>query len=199
MIEEINKLLGKLSTTNRFSDTKLINPESVLEHTGYISLMSLFISRKMITSNEQLDIKCVLQKAMLHDIEEAITGDIIHPTKYSSDKMIEAAKDYGEYCAKEILKDLPGYPLTLLYWERSKNEKEGFIVKLSDKLAIIYKIDQESNQFGNKHILSSIHDGMFQSIVDMKSESEKLFTKYETMNLIIDEGAKLCAKILKST
>jgi len=199
MLKEVNELLGKLSTTNRFSNSKLINPESVLEHTAYVSLLCLFIARKLEDAGEVINYIALYEKALLHDIEESLSGDVITPTKYANSSLSKALKEYELICADKVLKNLPGYPDTLYRWRESKDERAGFIVRVADKLAVVYKLEQEILQFGNKHLASSISGMLETGLMQLRDLSSLCLVNENIMNEIINEGLESCRKISKYT
>lgn len=203
MLKELNKVLGKLATTNRYSDTRLINPESVLEHTGYVALLSMFIVNRLNEEGEQLDESKALRKALVHDIEESITGDIINPTKYANSGIHLHLEEYASNCAWKLLKKLPGWPDTFTTWNTAKSNPTGMIVAIADKLAVVYKMEQEILKFGNLHLKESLFKGdtsaLANKLNEMKIEVSQMFNKKEILIDLIDEGIQICEKISKST
>lgn len=198
MLKELNKVLGKLATTNRYSDTRLINPESVLEHTGYVAMLAMFIVDELNRKGEELDALKVLKKALLHDIEEATIGDIINSTKYANNLVIEGIKQYSTDCAYNILDNLSKGYENFLLWTNSKTEKEGLIIHLADKLAVVYKMEQEILKFGNLHLKEYMHPGLDQSLEDLKTETI-IFKNENILIDIINEGINICKKISEYT
>jgi len=195
MLKKVNDLLGRLSTTNRFSNAKLINPESVLEHTAYVSLLSLFIAKKLEEAGEIINYISLYEKALLHDVEESVSGDVITPTKYANKKLSEALKEYELVCANQVLKELPGYPVTLYRWKEAKDGRSGYIVRVADKLAVVYKLEQEILQFGNRHLAGSISSMLEKGLEDLKEIAELCLVQHEVIIEIINEGLESCRKI----
>lgn len=189
MLKELHDLVSRMATVNRYSDTKLILPESLLEHTGYVAIICLYIAQDL---NEKIDYRDLMSKALFHDIEETISGDVIRPTKYGSMSLIKAFKDYGEACAIKALEIFPDSSLSRFYWDFSKTGKEGIIVSVADKLAVVYKMEQELS-FGNEHFMKNIDvneivDGLMTLIPVCKSS----IVKHRLIIELIEEGITIC-------
>ena len=199
MLIALNKLMSKLATTNRYSDTRLINPESVLEHTGYVALTSMFIAMKLIDAGESINIGELLQKCLLHDIEEAKMGDIITPTKHSSIKLKLMLNSYAEECAEDVLASVYGYPETLNIWKQSKYGKEGYIVEIADALSVVYIMEREIIYFGNMHLKLHMNEGLFRKLEKLKDLAGGTFENDTVIKTILNEGLRLCNLISKHT
>ena len=80
--------IGKLASVKRYSDFRMVNEESVLEHTAFVGMMSYFIAESLMKENKlEIDVKILLEKALMHDIDEVATGDIAMPVKYYSESL----------------------------------------------------------------------------------------------------------------
>lgn len=199
MLQELNRLLGELATTNRYSDTRLINPESVLEHLGCVTMLSMFMTIKLNEHGEQIDELIVMKKAILHDVEEAITGDIIAPTKHANKVLHEQLKAYGAHCAYDLLKNLPGSSITFNLWKASKENQSGLIVAVADKLSVVYKTEQEIMKFGNIHLKEHLSKKIITELIRLKKEASKMFKNELVITDLIDEGVEICQTIFEST
>lgn len=194
-VHNINDIAGKMSAIDRYSQTRLVNPESVLEHTGYVGLCSLMIADELISAGEPLNTDVVLMGAILHDVEEIITGDIASPTKYSSKEVTEGIQKLECESAKKILSER-------LYqkWLFAKTGREGFIVALADKLAVVYKIHQETECYGNNTLRGHI-EGTIPALLNLgdrvRRETFKQLSEEILFN-IINDGVKICQEIQKS-
>jgi len=87
MLEQKNTVLPfldrlqKLRWIDRCSNTSHIKEYSVAQHSFYVALYGMAFS---YIENERLEceyyeIELVLQKALAHDLEESLTGDILFP------------------------------------------------------------------------------------------------------------------------
>ena len=163
---EIFRLSANLSSTKRYSQIHLHVPESVLEHTGFVSLMSyilvLEINSRQSAGHEPIPVVDVMEKALLHDIEEVVSGDVPRTTKYFSPQIRQNFEEVEEHGIKHVLSNL-GYAESsaigeriLQAWKTSKDDSSGLIVKISDLLAVVYKVWWETIQMGNLNVLDNI-------------------------------------------
>jgi putative hydrolase of HD superfamily len=139
------ELLNNLSNVYRWNNCYCSKQENVLEHSGFVSLYALRLGIKHDVLSAGL-----LIKALVHDLDEAITGDIVTPTKYSSVDLLNQIKLLESRSSKKISDEyFDGKVFD--YWVNSKDitSIEGSIVKLADSAAVVYKIWQEYNN-GNK-------------------------------------------------
>jgi len=141
----------QLASVNRYSDHRLVNDESVLEHSGFVCMMALFISESIKDENPNIEInqELLLKKAILHDFDEIITGDIAMPIKYHSKELRDLIGEMEHEAVDKISKDLFGNNFIYNVWSTSKSGKEGGIVSLCDALAVLYKIYDETILRGN--------------------------------------------------
>ena len=81
-----------MSAIKRYSQLHLLKSESVMEHTGFVCLFAYILCEKINSVSDEedkLNIGIALEKAVIHDIDEVVTGDIPRPTKYYSKKSSE--------------------------------------------------------------------------------------------------------------
>ena len=199
IVRKINKVSGQMSSIDRYSQTRLINPESVLEHTGFVCFCSLMIGKELEKAGEEIDFGELLIKATLHDIEETVTGDIACPTKYWDSDMTREVKRIEREAGRAVLHDLDPSGNLFEYWKSSKDKKEGFIVALADKLAVVYKVNQETLDFGNNTLKGHINglvpalDGMH---AYMMLSNENLIQNTKVITNIIEEAKEICQAVI---
>lgn len=192
---EIFEVNYKMSALTRFSQTHLVNEESVLEHTGFICMMAYYIGNKMIVEGHELNIGMLMCKAVAHDIDEIITGDIPRPTKYYNENVRNSIQQIEEENMKKISEKME---LSCMFndWEDSKRGKEGNIVALCDALAILYKVYYEAVKFGNKTIIDH-----FEHIPNALDRIEKNIVRSigasDFLQSLIKEAKILCTTISK--
>lgn len=91
------KYARRLSNIRRCGTLRMIHSQNVAEHSFYAAILAMEIMRELDARNfEGIDHGEVLEKVLLHDLEETITGDMPYPFKRSSKSMAEkisAAKD----------------------------------------------------------------------------------------------------------
>ncbi len=102
--------------------------ETVAAHTFEVSFLTLLITKALVRRGINVDLGKALTIAIIHDIPEALAGDIV---KWSKDRLRgverlneEALKDLGLSSFNELLREF-----------EEKATLEGAIVKLADHLA----------------------------------------------------------------
>ena len=193
---EIFDITYKMSSLTRYSQTHLVNEESVLEHTGFVCLMAYTIGSK-VSESENLDIGLLLRKAVTHDIDEIVTGDIPRPTKYYSKEFRDSVQKIEDENMNRIASGL-NMPYMHCDWQRSKSGPEGFIVGLCDCFAVIYKAYYEAVMFGNKTIID--HVGSIRASLDSRYMSAGNYFEHEGKEYIkemITQAHDVCTKILE--
>lgn len=136
----------------RFSTQMRLKDESVAEHSFHTAFYAMILADMEIKNGNKVDVEKVLRRALLHDIEESLTGDVIHGFKYSDPELAEKMKQMGlEFC-KKLLQDVPEFSENYLrFWNEAKDETvEGKIVEAADKMeALMYSLEEYS--LGNKN------------------------------------------------
>jgi len=197
IVHKINKVAGQLASIDRYSQTRLMNPESVLEHTGFVCFCSLMIGKELEKAGDTVDFAELLIKATVHDLEEIVTGDIACPTKYWDDRITREIKRVEGEAGKQVLNELDSSGELYTFWESSKHNKEGFIVALADKLAVVYKVNQETMEFGNQTIKGHVK-GLIPALEEMKDivRTPTLINNPRIIVEIIDEAIEICRTVI---
>lgn len=161
MIKELFKVSIDTATVTRYSNSKLIRDESVMEHIGSVSFICLILGRRIKSAGYDIDIEKLLTRALIHDIEESRIGDIANPTKYHNDR-IKAALDSVAVEAMEIILGRINSTDLLSIWDEQKdNSLEGRLLKFCDVLSVLLKIHEEVVIYHNysliKHANNTIH------------------------------------------
>lgn len=110
--------------------------------------------------------------ALMHDIEEMYSGDILGPFKHHSPEVCDAIRKVNKEIIKEVFEDLPQelaeHYVSLWNEEGRGKTIEAQIVKTADKLSLIAKCSEEikaGNQFFNE-----IYDKQLKALHDDKKE-----------------------------
>jgi len=133
--------IRRLEGIERCSNTPHIHKSYVSSHSYYVALYSM-----LFADIENSNINChtydtseVIKKALIHDLEESITGDILYPFKKSNEVYL---KPKIQKIVKEKLFDgIPDKAVKIYYkklWNNSKDDtKEGMMVAAMDKFEIL--------------------------------------------------------------
>lgn len=145
--------LTGLNGVNRFSMLKLCHNENVLEHTGMVVILAYLIAGKCNDRmQEPLDYALVLEKALVHDFDETITGDVTRPVKYFSPELRKEFSKVEEAGIKNIERLLDCVGLAKAHAD-AKNEPEGYIVAYADLMAAIHRVWEEVLVYHNYHMI----------------------------------------------
>jgi len=127
--------IGKLKETYRFGESKTLKGDSSADHSWRLALMAAVIANELKLN---LDMEKVLKIALIHDLPEAITGDI-DARLIAQGKVTKEEKHRKEKEAMEkIQKSLPpkiGKEIYRLWQDYEKGgSKEAKFIKALDKI-----------------------------------------------------------------
>ena len=119
-----------------------------LSKTCFVAIYSLRLAYKY-----DVDTGEVLERAIVHDMEEVITGDIPTPTKYANEQIKTAIKSLEEEAAVRISQEY-FYGCMDTPWSKAKDIRDdpGTVVYIADMAAVVYKIWVE-RALGNKDFM----------------------------------------------
>lgn len=182
------KRLQRLSDIDRCSNSSHINRYPVSDHSFYVALYAMIfadIENKGRTFVDSYNIGLVIRKALLHDVEESETGDILYPVHNLNKEFKEKLDVVRSLCIENIVFEELG-ELKYLYieeWKRSKDSsKEGHLVAMMDKFEIlmfaIKELSMGNESFRHiydnaKNILKS--ECRIQSVRDVLVEIEGIY------------------------
>lgn len=140
----------------RYSGTKMIEPESLSTHILETQMMGYMIINYMNNHcNENLDKGLYLEKALHHDLEESMTGDVVRTLKYHNSDVLRELQKVASEVASELYEKYFEDTTGGLYniWDSAKEGKEGFILKLVDTLTVVNRVIKEVDYLKNIHFL----------------------------------------------
>lgn len=155
-IDIISSPMMNTGNIQRYSGTKMVEPESLSAHILESQMMGYMIINYMNNiCGENLDKGLYLEKALHHDLEESMTGDVIRTLKYYNTDVHREIQNVATSVAEEIytkyLGDTEGEMLQI--WSTAKEGREGFILKLVDTLTVVNKVVREVDFFHNYYFL----------------------------------------------
>ena len=175
--------ISNLSSVTRYSQTTMAHTESVLEHSASVEMLSYFVGRRLVHAGVDVDFEVLTLKALFHDSDEVITGDIARPVKYHSAELRSLLGEMEHENVKKLSVELTGEDHFYQVWEGAKNNPEGFIVKLCDALSVVYKIRDEVLERGN---LSMCHIATNKLLDYINQTSADIYLAYDIETLEID-------------
>lgn len=182
-------LLGQsnqIRYVERYNNVRTLKRETLPEHLFFTAFYALVLGKYIRDCGVEIDMGCLLQRALLHDVEEQFTGDVIRPVKslaisqelksYSKDKIFTMFHRMG-------LIVHTSHALTYA-WENAKsNDNEGVIIRIADFMCVLSYVHQEFKS-GNVLILDSV-SGLIKYVDSLRP---KFMTKdTEIFNPVIHE------------
>jgi len=136
----------------------------VAEHSFFVAYYALMIAKwcdiQQTARLCPLDYKKLLTRGLLHDIDEATTGDIPRTFKYSNAKLKQLLNTVAEHGVENLADRLwPSSPVSLAIseeWKTAKDDSlEGRILEFADFLSVLsflYEEIRASNFIMREHI-----------------------------------------------
>lgn len=160
-LELISSPLMNLDHTHRYSGTKLVEEETLSQHIVDTIMMGIKVIDEInhIAGREMLSTTKYVMKAVYHDLEECITGDIPRPVKYYDEHTRDSLKNVADQVAKKFFDEQfhdgePHYAI----WESAKEDNEGYILKIVDTLVVANKVVKEVSILNNFYMLRVAHE-----------------------------------------
>lgn len=147
--------INRMNEVSRYSSVYQETNESLAEHVTEVMTMSYLIAADLQKNcKEILNLSDLLQKCLLHDIDEVITGDIPRNTKYATSLVHMELNSVAETAVRMIEKSLG----VSIYetWSSAKENKEGEILKIVDMLCVVKKCITEIELRGNLTFLKVV-------------------------------------------
>ncbi len=144
---------SRLAHITRYSSLPVLHRESVAEHTFFVSIKSYLIGMDLLHGGVIIDFEAVLRHAIVHDIDEAFTGDIIRPFKYANPNLKTLMDQVTSESLRKNLENTPTGQNMFSDWCTSSNypSLEHNIVKVADLWSCVhygYRELQLGNKFG---------------------------------------------------
>ena len=175
MREMLGGDVARLRYIKRFSTCRTVGSETVAEHTAFVVIYCALIAR-WVEANTELrpDVATLLERAALHDIEEARSGDFPRSFKHRTQELRDAVEVAAQIEAQDIFTSLTDDSRSQekLYatWKHAKDDSlEGLILDFADFLSAVSFICEE-RKVGN--FCLSQHTGTLTKYLD-KFQGEK--------------------------
>lgn len=153
--------LNRLHYAQRYGTSLVLHPENVAEHSFYVGLYCFFIYRwcKQRHPCPEIELEKLLTRALVHDLDEAWSGDLPRPFKHSDPelrRMLEGV--VSRFLHSGVREVLPGLTseIVIAAWAGGKDDSyEGLILTFADFLSVVSHMAVESS-FTN--VTMSIHE-----------------------------------------
>jgi len=136
--------LSRLRHTYRYSAIPIVNRENVAEHSIWTALIGVTIAMEVGGGADLIGEEA--SKALVHYIDESMTGDLIRDMKYHDPAVRESIRKVEVEFADGIFNELGGTTGHTfgMFWRMAKDDSEsGHIVALADLLCVIAYCDHE--------------------------------------------------------
>ena len=143
-----------LSHVVRFNSTPQQFQESVAEHSFYVAYYTSILVFFLREAKEEINEAYALKIALLHDMEERFSGDILTPFKHYNEDVLHAIRKVNEEMISLVFEDLPprlnNEFVALWKQDVELTTREAQVVKVADKLSLLSKCYEEI-KIGNEY------------------------------------------------
>lgn len=157
-------------TVGRFSVYKCHFREDVAQHSYYTALYAMVLADLEQRRGTPVDVERLMRMALLHDAEEARTGDIHHPFKHQDAAFAGVLDSRAFEWFGKVLSGLPP-DLAEEYMALRKAEREasteGELLKAADKIEALLWAYEE-------YLLGNIHVRQALIVEDILSKLEQI-------------------------
>ena len=172
-------VLGRMTRLRyvvRFSICPRTHDESVAEHSYYTAYIAMMIAMDLRRDGVEIDHGVVACRALMHDADEAHSGDFIRMFKHSTPGLKQAIDAASQNFMKEYAEEI-GSPPSLALWEGAKRaDNEGAVVSFADFLSVVSYVVQEINA-GNHSMFEHL-DELKKFFSSFQAEKYALLKKY---------------------
>lgn len=160
-LDLVSSPLMNLDHTYRYSGTKLVESETLSQHITDTIMMGLKIVDQVNAIAGKIIIHPAeyVMKAVYHDLEEVITGDIPRPLKYYNEATKNSLKKVADDVAVKFFSSQFSEPFGhYKVWRDAKKGVAGYILKLVDTLVVANKVIKEVSLLHNFYMLRVAHE-----------------------------------------
>ena len=149
--------MSRMNEVYRYSSVYQETNERLSDHITEVSIMSYLIAKELESSyHEELNLGVLLEKCLLHDIDEVLTGDIPRNTKYATNQVHTELNKVADQAVDTIVRMMPSTSDLKSIWSSAKDGKEGTILAIVDMLCVAKKCITEVELRGNLTFLKVI-------------------------------------------
>lgn len=188
--------MRNLNNVTRYSGVFCMKPENDGYHTIDMMAMCMMMADKIeLASSLKIDRRDLIYRCYLHDMDEALMGDISRNIKYYNDDIYKAVNDV----ANDIMSST--YDRNIINSIKSSKDIHdicGLIIKVSDTLQSSIKIYEEC-KLGNFHFNSILEENVgFVYKLNGIIRSSSLINKYPDAIIVLLDIVDDFHKALKS-
>lgn len=140
----------------RYGSIPVTQRETVAEHSFYVAFYTAIIAADLEWDDGSS--LMAVEGALIHDVDECLTGDFLRSFKYSSKYLLAELKQGADQAALKVFREINCVGWQKLYkeWTKAKTtSKEGSLVKFCDFLSVVAYLAGEAAQ-GNRYAITMI-------------------------------------------
>lgn len=148
--------MNRAHSVYRYSSRPVIKQESVAEHTFFVMLYADMINASL---GYEANSEKLLRRALIHDIDECVTGDFVRSFKYRNPELRREIQRASREFLQDMLKAYSVDTSVLLAaWDRGKSDNiEGDILRVADYMSVVAYLIREL-QMGNGTMIDVYHE-----------------------------------------
>lgn len=149
--------IHRMSHVNRYSSLPVIRKENVAEHSWYVTFYAFILGHELVECGHDVDMGELLSRALVHDLDESMTGDFLRYVKYGHPGLKSALDEVSESMLDVMSSGLGPAPIKY-FWSRAKGpDLEGDIIQVADFSRVVSYVWEEIKT-GNKHLKSILSE-----------------------------------------
>lgn len=163
--------IHRMSHVYRYSSVPVIRRENVAEHSWYVAFYSWILAQDLERRGYKIDYGKLLSRALVHDLDESMTGDFLRHVKYGHPDLKRALDEVSVSMLCKMEQDL-GISIRPM-WESAKaDDLEGEIIEVVDLGRVISYVLEEM-KLGNTHVSGIIQEccNYIEKFVEEKPDS----------------------------
>lgn len=156
---------NRLRYVQRYSTCRVVHPDNVAEHMYYVTFYATMLARdiEFQQGREKFDYRKLMLRCVIHDLDEAVTGDVPRMFKHSTESTRQALHDGAKHMVTSLFAQLFlsnstritttrdvlfDYVALLEHWETAKdNSYEGCLLELADFLSVLSFLVEERQTY----------------------------------------------------
>ncbi|OGF86692.1 hypothetical protein A3B19_00410 [Candidatus Giovannonibacteria bacterium RIFCSPLOWO2_01_FULL_46_32] len=161
-----------LAHITRFSASPQHFEESVADHSFFVAYITSLICLLLREKNIAVDYEKAITMALIHDMEERFSGDILSPFKHHSKEVNEAIRKVNQGLIAEVFNELPenikNHYISLWNEEGEQKSTEAQVVKTADRMSLLAKCREEiaaGNEF-----FKEIYDKEYKKVAENQAD-----------------------------
>lgn len=154
----------RLNYSLRFSGSPIESPETVSQHIAAMQLIALELYNLALNRNIYINIKEIMYRIVLHDLDEAPMGDIPRPVKYHDDEILF---HFNRVAKEELIKHYD-YSIVNEVLNSKDDTFEGWTVNILDSIQCIARLRRSVS-------FSKSYEGMYRgSLEALRSKLDRM-------------------------